>query len=246
MHNTQGLIFSSLKLLSISGLTVLAISLIGATRVEAATTVCTAIWSPPDGVPGGTKSAPIQGVNPPCPASPITVTVGTGSGTGAGTIFAGSWNTLLLSNQYPTTSNSAIIVGSAPLSSDDVKIEFDRPVKNPYFYASGLTYTENITFSSPFAILQSNGVSVSGSTITGSGTSDFNVGFVAQFLGNYSEITFNHTTTTSAYADGFGFTTGVTPVPGPLPILAVAAALGQSRRLRRLCLMQRDRRSQLG
>ncbi|MFN7898130.1 MAG: hypothetical protein ACK5N0_00500 [Synechococcaceae cyanobacterium] len=152
----------------------------------------------------------------------------------------------MLSNQYPATSNAAIIVGSAPLSSDDVKITYDQSVKNPYFYAAGLTYTENITFFSPFKILQSNGVSVSGSTITGSGTSDFNVGFVAQFLGDYSEINFKHATTTSAYADGFGFTTGVTPAPGPLPILGVAAALSQSRRLRRLSLKQRDRRSQLG
>jgi hypothetical protein len=236
----------SMKLLAVTGLSALAISLIGAARVDAATTVCSAIWSPPDGVPGGTKSAFIQGANPACPASPIEVIVGTGSGTGAGAIFTPSWDALLLSNKYPTTSNTAIIVGSAALSSDDVKITYSKPVKNPYFYASGLTVTENITFSSPFTILQSNGISISGSTITGSGTSDFNVGFVAQFLGDYSEINFKHTTTTSAYSDGFGFTTGVTPAPGPLPILGVAAALSQARRLRRLSLKQRDRRSQLG
>lgn len=223
-----------------------AITLISTPRVDAATTVCTAIWSAPDGVPGGTKSAPIQGSNPPCPASAITVTVGTGSGTGAGTIFTPSWDTLLLSSQFPTTSNSATIVGSAALSSDNVEVKFDRPVKNPYFYASGLTYTENVEFFSPFVILQSNGISVSGSTITGSGASDFNVGFVAQFLGDYSEIDFRHTTTTSAYADGFGFTTGVETVPGPLPLLGVGAALSQARRLRRLSQQRGDRRSQVG
>ena len=235
-----------MKLLSVTGLSLLAITLIGASRAQATTTVCTAIWSPPNSAPGSTKSAPIQGANPACPASPVTVTVGTGSGTGAGTIFAPSWDALLLSNQYPTTSNSAIIIGSAALSSDDVKIAYSKPVKNPYFYASGLTYTENITFSSPFTILQSYGVNVSGSTITGSGTSDFNVGFVAQFLGDYSEINFKHTTTTSAYPDGFGFTTGVTSAPGPLPILGVGAALSQARKLRRLSLQQRDRRSHVG
>ncbi len=84
-----------MKLLSLSGLTLLAITFFCAPRVEAVTTVCTAIWSQPDGVPGGTKSAPIQGTNPPCPASPITVTVGTGSGTGAGTVFQATWDTFL-------------------------------------------------------------------------------------------------------------------------------------------------------
>ncbi len=139
-------------------------------------------------------------------------------------------------------------MGSAALSSDDVKVKFSNSVKNPYFYASGLTYTESITFFSPYTIVQSNGISVSGSTITGSGTSDFGVGFVAQFLGDYSEIDFRHTTTTDAYADGFGFTTGVTAVavPGPLPILSVATALCQYRKLRRLSLKLRDRGSQVG
>jgi hypothetical protein len=237
-----------MRFLPVSGLAVLALSLVGAPKAEAVTTVCTPIWSQPNGVPGGTKSASISGANPPCPTSPITITVGTGSGNGAGTIFGATWDTYLLSNQFPTTSNTAIIVGSAPLSSDDVTITFGESVKNPYFYASGLTITESITFSSPHTILQSYGVSVSDSTITGSGTSDFNTGFVAQFLGDFSEITFRHSTTTSAYSDGFGFTTGVTyvPTPGPLPILGIGAALSQARRLRRLTLMQRDRRSQIG
>lgn len=107
------------------------------------------------------------------------------------------------------------------MSHDDVTITFSESVKNPYFYASGLTYTESITFSSPHTILQSNSVSASGSTITGSGTSDFNTGFVAQFLGDFSVITFRHTTTTSAYSDGFAFTTGVTAAAAPGPSLGL-------------------------
>ncbi len=68
---------------------------------------------------------------------------------------------------------------------------------------------------------------------------------MAQFLGSYSQIDFKFTNP-NPVAGSFAFTTGATPAPGPLPILGVAAALSQSRRLRRLSLQQRDRRSQIG
>jgi hypothetical protein len=225
------------RFLPLFGLAGIAISLAGAPKAEALNTVCTAVWTPPD-VSSGTKSAPIQGANPSCPAAPITATVQVGAG-GAGQIVTPAWNTLAATNQYPTTSQSGIIVGSAASSFNDLTVTFSQRVSNPYFYASLLTFTESITFSSPFTILQSSGVTVSGSTITGSGTSAPAGGFVAQFIGDYSQLGFRHSTNTSAYSDGFAFTTGLIAAPGPLPILGVGAALGQARRLRRLSQRRR-------
>jgi hypothetical protein len=63
---------------------------------------------------------------------------------------------------------------------------------------------------------------------------------VARFLGDYSQITFQHINGTSAYGDSFGFTTGVA-VPAPLPFLGLGVALSQRRRLRRLSARLRDR-----
>lgn len=154
------------------------------------------------------------------------------------------WGNLF--TQYPTTSNTGILLGSLASSTTDFSLTFDQPVLNPYFYADALNAHESITFNDPFTILQSKDISVSGSTITGSGLLNRDVGFVAQFLGVYTQIDFTHANNTSAYGDSFGFTTGGTPVPGPLPILAVGAALSQSRRLRRLSNRRGTRSGQAG
>jgi hypothetical protein len=155
-----------------------------------------------------------------------------------------AWDTLL--NQYPTSSNTAIGIGSGASSASDLKLTFDKPMQDPYFYVLALNGTESITFYNPLTIVQSRGISVSGSTITGSGF-DSDIGFVAQFHGVYSQINFKHTNNTSAWADSFVFTTGGTPaVPGPLPILGVGTALSQGRKLRRLIHQRGGRRFPIG
>lgn len=145
-----------------------------------------------------------------------------------------------LHTQYPTTSNTGILLGSPASSSTDFELTFDRPATNPYFYVDALNANESITFYNPFTILQSKDVSVNGLTVTGSGFVNRDVGFVAQFLGDYSQINFRHMNSTSAYGDSFGFTTGVA-VPAPLPLLGLGVALSQRRRLRRLSARLRDR-----
>ncbi len=155
------------------------------------------------------------------------------------------WATLL--NQYPTTSNTAIGIGSGPSSATDLKLSFDKLVHNPYFYVLALNSNETITFYDSFTILQSRGISISGSSISGSGIGNSDVGFVAQFSGDYSQINFKYTNNTSAWTDSYLFTTGGTAaVPGPLPILGVGAALNQCRKFRRLSKRQRDRPSNAG
>jgi hypothetical protein len=152
---------------------------------------------------------------------------------------------LLLSNLFPPTSKSAVAIGSLASATADLTLIFDKPASNPYFYASFLNGGESITFSTPFAIVQSNGISVSGSTITGSGgDSTADAGFVAQFLGGYSQINFKYTNTNTEERS-FGFTTGVA-VPAPLPILGLGVALSQRRRLRGLSDQLRDRRINVG
>jgi hypothetical protein len=157
-----------------------------------------------------------------------TVDVGT-----AGYLGFYDWSILL--DQYPTTSKTAIGIGASPSSTNDLKVVFDKPVRDPYFYALALNSNETITFYNTLTILQSRGISVSGSTITGSGIGNTDVGFVAQFPGDYSQISFKYNNNTSAWTDSFVFTTGgTTAVPGPLPILGVGAAMSLSRKLRRL------------
>jgi hypothetical protein len=237
------------RLLPLCGLATLAVALVGSPKAEAATTVCSAAWKLPNGTPGGTKSAIIQGTNPPCPPNPITATVTVGSDLNAGQLAesGATWNTDLGTNLFPPTSDSGIAIGSPAVAATDLSLTFDRPVTNPYFYASWFNGGESLTFSDPFALLQSNGVTLSGgSTVTGSGPDNArDPGFVAQFLGTYSQIDFKYTNTNSI-AYSFAFTTGVTPAPGPLPILGVGAALSQARRLRRLSQQRGDRRSQVG
>jgi hypothetical protein len=225
--------------LPFSGLAVLAVALVGAPRAEALTTVCTAAWTSPDGIAGGTKSAPIQGANPACPTSAITATVTVGTGLNAGQLASSgaTWNTDLGTNLFPPTSDSGIAIGSSAATTSspatsNLSLTFNRPVTSPYFYASYFNDGEGLTFSAPFAILQSNAVSRSGQTITGSGSAaSRHSGFVARFLGSHSQINFVYTNTNPSEVS-FAFTTGVTPVPGPLPILGVGAALTQARRLR--------------
>lgn len=227
------------RFLALSGAALFALTLTSASGAHAAQTVCSAIWSPNGFLPtGGTKSAPIQGPNnPPCPDSPIVATLSLGNV--AAYIGPLQWDNL--HTQYPTTSNTAILIASPASSFTDFVLTYDRPAPNPYFYIDALNATESITFYNPFAILQSKGVSVSGSTITGSGIGNRDVGFVAQFLGDYSQINFRHVNNAGGYADGPGFTTGVA-VPAPLPILGLGAAFCQRRRLRGLSAQLRDRK----
>ncbi len=235
-----------MKHLALSGVALFALTLTSASGAQAAETVCSAIWSPTGFLPtGGTKSAPIQSPNnPPCPDSPIVATVSLGNV--AAYIGPLQWDNL--HTQYPTTSNTAILIASPASSFTDFVLTYDKPASNPYFYVDALNATESITFYNPFTILQSKGVSVSGSTITGSGIGNRDVGFVAQLLGDYSQINFRHVNNAGGYADGPGFTTGVraNPVPAPLPILGVGAALSQCRKLRRLSNQLHHRRVTLG
>lgn len=155
------------------------------------------------------------------------------------------WDSFQLSNQFPPTSKSAVAIGSLPSSATNLSLTFDKPASNPYFYASFFNSGESITFSDPFTIVQSNGVSVSGSTITGSGSdSTADAGFVAQFFGSYSQINFTYANA-NAQAMSFGFTTGVA-VPAPLPLLGLGVALGQRRKLRVLSVQLRDRKRNAG
>lgn len=229
-----------MKHLTLSSLVLGALALTSASGAQAQP-VCSAVWTLPWGI--GTKSAPIQGSSPPCPAVSVLATVGVGSGTNAGQVAPSGvpWNSFSLSNLYPTTSDSSVVVGSPASAANDLTLTFDQPVLNPYFYTSFFNAGESLTFSSPFTILQSNGINLSGMTISGSGDGSIaDAGFVARFLGSYSQIGFNYANANPAAAS-FAFTTGVTPVPGPLPILGVGAALGQARRLRRLSTRLRER-----
>jgi hypothetical protein len=240
----QALLFF-VRLLALSGAALFTITLTTSSGAQAATTVCSAIWTPPNGIPGQTKSAPIQGSDPSCPASSITaiVTVGTGLNAGSLNSSGATWNTDLGTNQFNPTSDSGIAIGSPAATSTDLSLTFSQPAINPYFFASYLNGGETLTFTTPFSILQSNAVTFNGLSATGSGPdSDRNSGFVAQFLGSYTSIGFKYTNTNSQ-AVSFAFTTGVTPppspAPGPLPILGLGAALSQCRKLRRLTHQRR-------
>jgi hypothetical protein len=237
------------RLLALSGAALFAITLTNTSSAQAATTVCTAAWTLPDGTPGGTKSAVIQGSDPACPATPITATVTVGTGLNAGQIGASgaTWNTDLGTNLFTPTSDSGIAIGSPASTATDLSLTFDQPVRDPYFYASYFNAGESLTFAEPFAVLQQNGMTQTGLTLAGSGPdSDRNSGFVARFLGSYSTINFKYTNS-NTQAVSFAITTGVTPAaPGPLPILGVGAALGQARRLRRLSQQRHDRRFPAG
>jgi hypothetical protein len=147
-----------------------------------------------------------------------------------------------MSSSYPTTSDSGIAIGSPTSTATDLSLSFNQVVANPYFYTSFFNAGESLTFSAPFVILQSSGVSISGATISGSGVqSTREAGFVAQFLGTYSQIGFKYTNT-NAEPVSFGFTTGVVvAAPAPLPLLGVGVALGQGRKLRSLSNQLRNR-----
>jgi hypothetical protein len=162
------------------------------------------------------------------------VTVGTGLNAGFLVSSGATWDTNLATNLFPPTSDSGIAIGSPAATATDLRLTFSEPVLNPYFYTAFLNGGETLTFATMFSILQSNAVTINGLSVTGSGLdSEPNPGFVAQFLGSYSSIDFKYANTNN-YEVSFAFTTGVTPVPGPLPILGVGAALSQCRRMRRL------------
>lgn len=232
--------FTALPALAMPAIALLTLTSAG--RASALTTVCSAAWIPPNGTPGGSKSALIQGSNAACPTSAITATVTVGSGLNAGSLNASgaTWNTDLGSSQFPPTSDSGIAIGSPAATATNLSLTFSTPVTNPYFYASYFNTGESLTFTDPFSLLQSNGVSRTGMTVTGSGPdSSRHSGFVAQFQGSYSTINFSYAND-NTQAVSFGFTTGVTPaVPAPLPILGLGAALSQGRRLRRLSQRRR-------
>jgi hypothetical protein len=174
------------------------------------------------------------------------VTVGSGLNAGEIGASGATWNTDLGTNLFPPTSDSGIAIGSPASSATDLSLTFDQPVRDPYFYVSYFNAGESLTFAEPFAVLQQNGVTQTGLTLAGSGPDyDRLSGFVARFLGSYSTIHFKYTNT-NPQAFSFAITTGVTPVPGPLPIHGVGAALSQARRLRRLSLQRRDRRLPAG
>jgi hypothetical protein len=234
------------KHLALSGAALFALTLTSASGAQAAETVCSAIWSLPNGTPGGTKSAPIQGANPLCPAPSImaTVTVGTGANAGVLSTSGATWNTDLGTNLFPPTSDSGIAIGSPASTNTNLSLTFSPNVTNPYFYVSYLSANESITFANPFTLVQSNSVSQSGLTVTGLGPDTRNAGFVAQFLGSYSSINFNYNNS-NTFATSFAFTTGAN-VPAPLPILGVGAALSQCRKLRRLSNQLHNHRVNLG
>lgn len=236
-----------MRLLALSGAALFALTLTSASGAHAAQTVCSAIWSGSAATPGGTKSAPIEGSSPVCPASSIlaTVTVGTGANAGVPETSFTGWSFFSLSNQFPPTSNSAVAIGSPASASTDLTLIFDKPAPNPYFYSSYFNSGESITFSDPFTIVQSNGISVSGSTISGGGSDAVgDAGFVAQFLGDYSQIKFKYTNTATQEMS-FAFTTGVA-VPAPLPILGLGVALSQRRKLRTMSAQLRNRQPSVG
>lgn len=222
-----------LSALALPAITLLTLTHAGS--ASALTTICTAAWTLPYGTPGGTKSALIQGSNPACPTSAITATVDVGTGLNAGALnpSGATWNTDAGTNLFPPTSDSGIAIGSPAATATNLRLTFDVPVVNPYFYASYFNAGESLTFTDPFSLLQSNAVSKTGLTVTGSGPdSSRHSSFVARFQGRYSAINFNYANSNSQ-AVSFAITTGVTPVPGPLPLLGVGAALSQSRKLRR-------------
>jgi hypothetical protein len=237
----------SVRLRVLAGLSVLSLTMAAAPKAEALT-VCSAIWTTPDAPEGGTKTASIQGSNTACPTTAIETTAPVGSGANAGAVVTSGagWSIDPNANSYPTTSDSGVVIGSPAATTSaavqNLTLTFDQTVTNPYFYTSYFNTGESLAFTAPFTVLQSNFASTSGTTVTGT-NSDGNLrsaGFVAQFLGDYSQIDFRYTNI-NAFATSFVFTTGVnvTATPGPLPILGLGAALSQCRRLRRLSQQRR-------
>lgn len=231
----------------LSVLSVLSVTMAAAPQAEALT-VCSAIWTTPDAPQGGNKTASIQGSNSACPTTAIVTTVPVGSGANAGVVVTSGagWAVDANANLYPTTSDSGVVIGSPAASTSaavqNLTLTFDQTVTNPYFYTSYFNTGESLTFTAPFAVLQSNFTATTGTTLTGTNSNGNlrSAGFVAQFLGDYSQIDFQYTNN-NTFASSFVFTTGVnlTPTPGPLPILGLGAALRQCRRLRRLSHQRR-------
>jgi hypothetical protein len=235
------------RLRVLAGLSVLSLTMAAAPKAEALT-VCSAIWTTPDAPQGGTKTASIQGANSACPTAAIGTTAPVGSGANAGVVVTSGagWAVDANANLFPTTSDSGVVIGSPAATTSaavqNLSVTFDRTVSNPYFYTSFFNTGESLTFTAPFTVLQSNFASTTGNTITGTNSNGNlrSAGFVAQLLGDYSQIDFQYSNT-NTFASSFVFTTGVnvTATPGPLPILGLGAALSQCRKLRRLSHQRR-------
>jgi hypothetical protein len=200
-----------------------------------AITVCTPVFTPPNVAPGSPISANLGTVMP-CPPPTVTVsldTVGSGLASQAtGEVFINDGITGLGTNNFTRTSITGVGIGSAANTTQPFKVSFSKTVANPYLFFTWFDPSTSFKFADPFALLQSNNASVSGDTIITTGANNQDSGFVVQMLGAYKDIDFTYTNASSTNSVSV-FTAGVTPVPGPLPVVGLGIAYSMSRKLRR-------------
>jgi hypothetical protein len=207
------------------------VSTLDVSPAQAATSVCTPNFVA-SVTPGATISAVLTGPNPPCPASTVTASLNTGSPTwNAGEVFLGDIIYGSGTSDFSRTSVTSVGIGANSNTNQTINLTFTQPVANPFLFFSYLDLDTSFTFTQPFVLSQAYNASVSGQTVTSTGSNSQNDGFVVQILGTYSTVNFSYNNT-SAIFNSAGFTTGV-PVPGPLPLLGVGMGFGFTRKLRR-------------
>jgi hypothetical protein len=202
--------------------------------------VCSAGWSGNVSAPGTSNPAPLTGSIPPCPVTTTNATVTVGSSGGnAGTVNSPyDWGSTSGSSNYPTTSLTSIDLGSAANSTQSLTLSFSQAVANPLLYFGFFDNNTSFIFSQAFSLLQANNAVKSSSTTvsgTAGSTNSSSDGFTVQVSGTFDStnpLVFQYANTTSGF-QSVTFTTGVLPVPAPLPILGAGVAFRFSRRLRR-------------
>lgn len=214
----------------------------------ALTTICTATFTPPNVAPGAPLSA-AMGTSSPCPASPVTVTLNTvGAGLvsdGVGTVYAADQITGLGTNLFTRTSIGSVGIGaladtgSGP-TTQSFTVTYSSNVVDPHLFFSWTQNYSEFRFFNPVTLLQANDVALgAGNTLTSSGGSGQDSGFVVQLAGTYKTVRFDFVNYSSSNSTAV-FTAGASgvlpPVPGPLPAVGLGLAYSLSRRLRRRLL----------
>jgi hypothetical protein len=216
-------------------------------QADAATTVCTPVFMPPNVAPGSPISADL-GTTSPCPPPTVTVSLNTvGNGLAmdqVGTVFSTDLITGLGTSDFMRTSPTAVGIGalaetmSSP-TTQSFTLTYSKPVVNPYLFFAWIDGFSEYKFNNPVSLLQAYKVTLSGNTVTSSGDNNQDSGFVVQLTGMSSIFTFDIVNQSSDNTMAV-FTTGpaglVPPVPGPLPVVGLGIAYSMSRKLRRRIL----------
>jgi len=158
-----------------------------------------------------------------------------------GDVFTVDWLTGLGTNNFTRTSPSTVGIGalgdagSGP-TNQAFTLSYSQPVIDPYLFFSWIDNYSEYKFYNPVTLLQANGASLLGATVTSTGNNNQDSGFVIQLSGTSDTFNFDIVNYSSDNTVAL-FTTGpagvVPPVPGPLPVAGLGIAYSLSLKLRR-------------